>query len=330
MRPATVAILFDIGMPSYAFRAIDPITIPRGYSLAMVRGFVDPFPARRPFPEPPMPATVRQSRNTLLPVGLLAILLAACGGAPRVSAEEQEAAAAGYARAQALFEEKCRTVAGERIYRKVENVEGLLLMKLRPERGDRELKDRYWPGAAFARETSTKEYITTFLGYEYASNPMGRDDPVTPTNRGYINTDRRPGGIPGYRYVDVIDENDGMRYRYRLVYKPRPTSQIGYVDAILEKNPAPDPAPRYGVSFEDHVIAEERELGLASSTVKVIDLQTGEVLGEMLRYAWSRTGPSRTNPAPWLTAWRCPDHAVGTSEATRKFADQVLIPLREK
>jgi hypothetical protein len=37
---------------------------------------------------------------------------------------------------------------------------------------------------------------------------------ITPENRGYINTDRRSEGLPGYRYVDVIDEKDAKRYRY--------------------------------------------------------------------------------------------------------------------
>ena len=248
------------------------------------------------------------------------------GAATRDQMTSAEKAKAG----KALFEEKCRTAAGEKIYRKVENVEGLLLMKVRPQAGEREWADLMWPGAAFAREATGDSYITSFLGYEYASNPAGRDDPVTPNNRGYINTDRRPGGLPGYRWVEVIDEKDSQRYRYAIAYKPRPTSKIGYIDAILEKTPTPNPSLRYGVTFEDHVIPEDRYLGIASSTIKVLNLQTQEVLGEMTRYAWSPGTPSRVNPSPWLTAYRCPDHAVGTSGATRKFVDQILIPAKEK
>ena len=37
-----------------------------------------------------------------------------------------------YDKAKALFDERCKT-AGEKIYRTVENVEGVLLMKVRPE-----------------------------------------------------------------------------------------------------------------------------------------------------------------------------------------------------
>ena len=81
-------------------------------------------------------------------------------GDPNVGEAAVNRALAG----KAVWEDKCRTVAGEKIYRKVENVEGVLLMKVRPQRSDGELADRMWPGAAFAREASTNGYISTFLG----------------------------------------------------------------------------------------------------------------------------------------------------------------------
>ena len=61
----------------------------------------------------------------------------------------------------------------------------------------------------------------------------------------------------------------------------------------LDKTPSPSATPpRYGVTYEDHVIPEDRYLGIASSTIKVLDLETKEVLGEMTRYAWSMAAPS--------------------------------------
>lgn len=263
---------------------------------------------------------------------LLLVLLAGCQTrSTQADPNVGEAAVSRALSGKALWEEKCRTVAGEKIHRKVEHVEGVLLMKVRPDRGDGELADRNWPGAAFARESRADEYITTFLGYEEGSSTLdNKPTPVTPGYRGSINANRNPGGLPGYRWVDVIDEKDGKRYRYTLIYRPRPTSQIGYIEAILDKVPAPDPSPRYGVTYEDHVIPEDRYLGIASSTIKVIDLKINEVLGEMTRYAWSPGAPSRVNPSPWLTAYRCPDHARGTNAATRKFVDQILVPAKEK
>jgi hypothetical protein len=138
--------------------------------------------------------------------------------------------------------------------------------------------------------------------------------------------DLRPIDRPGYRYVDVLDEKDGKRYRYTLVEKPRPASKIGWVDIVLDKIPAPDPVPRYAVTYEDQVVPEERALLLASSKVKVIDRQTNEVLGEMTRYAWSAGAPTSANPSPWLSAYSCPKSKGLSGYATRMFVDQVLIP----
>lgn len=269
-------------------------------------------------------------------VTLLSLALTACAQSSQTQRQvaEREATQARMTDGKTLFEEKCASVAGEKIYRKVENVEGVLLMKVRPQAGDREWSNRDWPGAAFARERTGDSYINTFLGYEHASNPAGRNDPITPTNRGYINTDRRPGGLPGYRWVEVIDAKAGQRYRYAGRYdepwKTDSSYSKSYVRFNLDRVPSPsDTPPRYGVTWEDHVIPEERYLGVASSTIKVIDLQTNEVLGELTRYAWSPGAPSRVNPSPWLTAYRCPDQAW-TGADTRKFVDQVLIPAKEK
>jgi hypothetical protein len=260
----------------------------------------------------------------------------------------REAAAARATKGKALFEEKCRTTAGERIHRTISDIEGVVLLKIRPARGDRELADQMWPGAAFARESPADEYIKTFLGYEHSSSPRG--EPVTSTSRGYIGTDfqpNNPSNLPGYRFVDVIDAKDGQRYRYtgseqvvakkdvnapavKAALQANPKYDLNIYRYTLKKQLATEPSPRYGVTFEDHVAAEERILGIASSTIKVVDLQSKEVLGELTRYAWSPGGPSAANPTPWLTAYRCPDHAVGTNAATRKFADQILIPKRGK
>jgi hypothetical protein len=248
----------------------------------------------------------------------------------------REDAQARLTKGKALFEEKCRTAAGEKIYRTVPDVEGIVLLKLRPQAGDREWADRMWPGAAFALESAANGYIATFLGYEYAPGDglTGKPGTITPEKRGYIATDPRPGGLPGYRFVDVIDEKDGQRYRYTGRWEEpwqKDKSYLkGYIKFHLDRTLAAASAPRYGVTFEDHVIPEDRALGVASSTIKVIDLQTKEVLGELTRYAWSPGGPSNANPSPWLTAYKCPGHAVGASAATRKFVDQVLIPKGRK
>lgn len=242
--------------------------------------------------------------------------------------------------AKAYYKEKCEKVAGIRIYKTVPDVERLLLMKVRPNRTDRELADPMWPGAAFGGEAYGDGYITSFLGHE--KRPEGS------TERGHITTGQPvnnvPGTrwdfLPGYRWVEVIDEKDGQRYRYNLEFK-----EVTHVSSItiggdgkpftvkenvLEKVLSTSKnTPRYAVTFEDHVIPDERALWVASSMVKVLDLQTDEVLGEMLVYAISYIH-SPTHSMPWLNHSECGIPFGRSGTATRHFVDQILIPKRGK
>lgn len=234
--------------------------------------------------------------------------------------------------ARKVFADRCKNVAGVKIYRTVPEVEGVLLLKVRPERTDKELTDQMWPGAAFGGEYAGESYITSFLGNEHSGAADG--SPVTAQRRGYINTDQRPGSLPGYRWVEVIDPKDGQRYRYSGRYdEPWQTDKTylkGYIRFNLDKTPSPSKTQsRYAVTFEDHVIPEERALWLASSTIKVLDLQTDEVLAEWTRYAMSyihRPGGG----VPWLNHEVCPGTPGREGTKTRQFVDQILIPKKEK
>ncbi|MBL8396581.1 MAG: hypothetical protein JNL84_00335, partial [Candidatus Accumulibacter sp.] len=182
--------------------------------------------------------------NTLTPSQpLLACLLgalmttAACADNP-----QREATKLRLTEGKALFEEKCKTVAGEKIYKTVPEVEGLLLMKIRPLSGEREHSHLMWPGAAFAREATGNEYIDTFLGYENESgNGLTRERyPITPNMRGIVGTARQDQySRPGYHWVEVLDEKDGKRYRYtgsQKVVGKKDTSAYN-VQLALKKNP---------------------------------------------------------------------------------------------
>jgi hypothetical protein len=167
--------------------------------------------------------------------------------------------------AEAYYKDKCEKVAGIKIYKTVPDVEGVLLMKIRPNRTDRELADPNWPGAAFGREARGNGYIESFLASEHRvvekdgslSRERGYINPSYPPNLNYI-----PGrrvDLPGYRWVEVIDPNDGQRYRYSARYdEPWQTDKTylkGYFRFNLDKTPRPSKTPpRYAVTFEDHVM----------------------------------------------------------------------------
>lgn len=279
-----------------------------------------------------MKLTKRFNYGALL-ASLLLVSVVVCAAEPeKKSRPSAETIKAG----RALFDERCKTVAGEKIYRTVEDVEGIVLLKVRPKRSDADLSSRDWAGAAFARESREDEFIKSFLGYEHSSSQ--KNEPVTLQRRGFISSDHQPknaSNLPGYRYVDVADEKTGEVWRYSLVLKPRPASTIGWIDTILERQLAPSNRTRYGVTYEDHVIPEERALGLASSTVRVLDLKTQEVLGEMTMYAWTpgvlNMGPrGPASAVPWLSAYRCGNQLPFVGAESRQFSDQILKPHKEK
>ncbi|PLK48241.1 hypothetical protein [Uliginosibacterium sp. TH139] len=255
-------------------------------------------------------------------------LLAACAVLPSPGLQRVKAG-------EALFEARCKNEPGIKIYKTVADVEGIVLLKVRPTAGEREWSDPMWPGAAFARDATGDSYINSFLWFEIPSGIGGSPMPITPSMRGSLGP--TPTDHPGYRYVDVVEEGTGARWRYSGYYdRPwerdpnRYSSKNPYSFWKLKREPAPAEGPRYGVMYEDHVIPEERALGLASSTVKVLDLKTNDVLGEMTMYAWTPARPNPANPSPWLTAYRCGGGPSSSTHQTRFFVDQVLLPRKDK
>jgi len=70
-------------------------------------------------------------------------------------------------------------------------------------------------------------------------------------------------------------------------------SKLNIYSFVLEKVPAPSGAPRYGVTYEDISTREERDHWIAGSSLKVIDVQSGEVLAERIGYKIDRAQGSR-------------------------------------
>ena len=238
----------------------------------------------------------------------------------RHSANEQQAEyQRRYQQREAEFDQLCRTKAGYKINRVVTEVEGIRLLKVRHPIQD---GDMLVPGAAFGLEGYDDGYISGFLEY--------RDPPGMAADNSYIvNSSPGTGAMPGFRYVDVLDDKDGKYYRYTgrwdEPWKYDKSYLKGYIKFFLDKVSSPQPLARYAVTFEDSVIPEERAKGFASSKVMVLDMQTNEVLAEMVRYVWGPSQPTSYTPNPWLTTDKCPMVSDGVSSATRQFVDRVLV-----
>ena len=207
-----------------------------------------------------------------------------------------------YEPAKARFDQLCQN-AGEKIYRTADNVDGILLLKVR---GDDEkyqsnsynpLKDQMWEDAAINSEAWRAGYINSFF-----SKAM----------RSWHNS-------PGYKYVDVL-QKDGSIIRYSGDWG------IKYEDFNQEINPK-RPA-RYAVTYENDISWENRKHWIAGTTIKVIDTQGNQLIAEKTMYVFvPELGYSKfeQNPNPWGRGVRCPKEDPAQQE-TSAFIAKVLFP----
>ncbi len=282
-------------------------------------------------------------RLTILAL-LLSGLLTACAGTADTA--QREAAQARLIKAEAMFQERCKK-SGEFIYKMVDNVEGVLLLKIREQNSG----DQYKMDDPYGHDSSDDEYLKSFF-----LEPMLQAYKHTNANEETLARVRQE--YRGYRYVDAIDPKDGKRYRYtggmkvvgkqdatayniRLAMSKDPNYDLNIYSFVLDKTPASNPLPRYGVTYDDISTREERDYWIAGSSLKVIDLKTNEVIAERIGYMMDRgQGNTSGGRAPWLWAanYACP--AFSPSDArqpgfsyqpgqTRKFVTKILKPILE-
>ena len=205
-----------------------------------------------------------------------------------------------YDPAKARFDQLCQN-AGEKIYRTADNVDGILLLKVR---GDDEkyqdnsynpLKDQMWEDAAVESESKREGYIEEFLLRSNLS-------------------------FPRYIYADVLQKDNSIIHY--SIYKVNQ-------EWVEDKQLNPHPRARYAVTYENDISWENRKHWIAGTTIKIIDTQTNELMAEKTMYAFvPELGYSELeqNPNPWGRGMRCPSGESEFEQRTVTFAIKGLIP----
>lgn len=262
-----------------------------------------------------------------LGLGLLLLLLYLAYQFPRW--QKQRQAEQRLETAQAMFAERCKK-AGEFIYRTVDDVEGIFLMKVRPENINH--GDQFRMDDPYGSDTGGDAYIKNFL--------VGRDFTGSLSYRNPI--------INGYSYVETIDSNTNQLYSYAGSKKDviRKTSLIGggsgktivSKEFALSKSPIAKKQSRYAVTYEDISTIAEREYWITGSSLKVIDTHRNEVIAERKGYMFDPgQGDKAGGRSPWLLAARfaCPEFPSNDSgipvqiHQTRNFVEKVLTVIKD-
>lgn len=237
--------------------------------------------------------------------------------------------------AEAMFQERCKA-SGEKIYKTVDGVEGIFLMKIRPEKSN--FADQFALDDPYGNDLGGNAYIQSFLRGFFEANGHRAEVPK-PNSPLHM----------AYSYIEAVDPGDSKRYRYTgSIKEVVHTSSIMMggdgktkfktKDFVLDRIPAAGQPPRYGVTYDDISTREEREYWIAGSSLKIVDLQTNEVIAERIGYMMDRgQGNTSAGRSPWLVAANsaCPSFssmygARAQLLQTQNFVEKVLKPNKDK
>ncbi len=243
----------------------------------------------------------------------------------------------------ARFNERCKS-AGEKVNRTVENVDGVVWMKWRePISNADNFASQFKLNDPYGQDCGEQDCIANLLRATKGSE---------------LNPEEAKRHSNGYRFVETIDPSDGIRYRYVAVIKLRSIwteeaiarekqltgKTIGPSDYAfaMEREPIDKYSARYGITWDDISTQEDREHWIAGGSLKVIDLQTNEVIAERDGYMMDiGQGSQEGFRSPWLYAQQtaCPEfprvgefdpRRLRTLHETRDFALKVLQQSKEE
>ncbi len=190
------------------------------------------------------------------------------------------------------FDHLCKTEAGEFIYKTVENVEGLYMMRPRKEATDYELEHLYALEDPYGQVLSESglpqdEFIQPAMGkYEFLEMPRIMHPPQAGTADKYKRYYRDANAHPKRRFQTAIN------------------GQGVFVPYIVAETNVETIKSRYGYTWRGISRPHDREFGITGGELIVLDLQTQEVLA--VRRGFIRSGWMKNLTGIWwLTGRTC-------------------------
>lgn len=203
------------------------------------------------------------------------------------------------------FDHLCKTEAGEFIYKTVENVEGIYMMRPRKEATDWELEHLYALedpyGQVLGEDKGSQDvYVQPAMGkYQFLELPMGGSEPKHK------------------RYYRGEKLNAGRKFQTAI------DGKAVFVPYIVAEQVMETRKSRYGYTWRGIERKHDRESGIAGGELIVLDLNTTEVVA--VRRGFIRSGWMKNLTGIWwLTGRTCP-----TQGAKREhlFIKEVLKPV---
>lgn len=209
------------------------------------------------------------------------------------------------------FDHLCKTEAGEFIYKTVENVEGLFMMRPRKEATDDELSHLYAledPYGNVMGESDLPQdyYVQPAMGkYDFLEMPM-------------IDSSRKVGRSEQYkRYYRDEKAHPNRKYQTAI------NGQSVFVPYVVAESIVPILQSQYGFTWRGITRPHDRELGIAGGEVIVLDLQTQEVLA--VRRGFIRSGWMKNLTGIWwLTGQVC---RGPSAKREHLFLKEILKPV---
>jgi hypothetical protein len=224
------------------------------------------------------------------------------------------------------FDHLCKTEAGEFVFKRVEDVDGIFQMRPRVMATDYELMHLYALEDPYnAYEVMSEDYV----------NPRHMDAVKTKDVKKRAYRVYRPD--QNYKFLEkpipVFLQNPANSAKYLRYTRPN-TDKLTFEDGQY-MYPGDQQPPtieervnelrsRYGFTWRGITRSHDRELGIVGGELIVLDIQTNEVLAVRRGYTMSlgRT-PETVAGIWWLSAAKCPRSMLGVEHL---FIHKVLRP----